>query len=78
MSNNPRNHKPNICFDCQNSVPNGEDRGCPWSERLEPVPGWTAKKIVRDINWHPFETYEITACPLFVADERREYYGKDK
>ena len=70
-------HKANICFDCQNAVPNGEDRGCPWSERFEPVPGWTAELAVTNPHWNPSLTYEITACPLFIADERKvNHYGR--
>ena len=62
----------NICFDCQNAIPNPETgRGCPWSERFEPVEGWTAELAVLNPNWNPSLTYHITACPLFLADERK-------
>lgn len=70
----------NICFDCQNAC-----GGCSWSEidpdtkrpRFEPVPGWTAKKVV--LNCGTFkggkvlvETYHITKCPQFIPDVKRK------
>ena len=68
----------NICIDCQNAVPNAEKgRGCPWSERFEPVPGWTAELTMVNKNWNSGMTYEITDCPLFIADERKvDYHGR--
>lgn len=63
--------KANICFDCQNAC-----GGCSWSEKFEPVPGWTAKKVTQKTHLHKgavrwIETYHITACPEFVKDEPR-------
>jgi len=71
----------NICFDCQNAC-----GGCSWSEldpdtkrpRFEPVPGWTAKKVI--LNCGTFkkggkvlvETYHITKCPQFIHDLKRK------
>ena len=70
----------NICFDCQNAC-----GGCSWSEikpdtkrpRFEPVPGWTAKKVI--LNCGTFkggkvlvETYHITKCPQFIRDVKRK------
>ena len=70
----------NICFDCKKAC-----GGCSWSEldpktgkpRFEPVPGWTAKKVMlntchtkRGKHWEP--TYSIKACPLFEPDDPRE------
>lgn len=69
----------NLCFRCQKAC-----GGCSWSEldpvtrkpRFEPVPGWTAKKILLNVGRsrkkrHIIETYHITACPEFVPDEER-------
>lgn len=62
-----RDRGANICFDCDRAC-----GGCSWSEvdletkrtRFEPVPGWTAKKVLL----HGDQTYHITACPLFKPD----------
>ena len=74
----PNESKTNICFDCQKAC-----GGCSWSEidpatkkpRFEPVPGWTANKVMLKLGtahsksvWA--ETYHITACPEFVPDRR--------
>ena len=74
----PCGRKTNICFDCANAC-----GGCSWSEvdpatkkpRFEPVPGWTAKKVMLKAGMaHSksiyVETYHITACPEFVPDNR--------
>ena len=71
--------KTNICFRCKNAC-----GGCSWSEldpdtlkpRFEPVPGWTAKKVMLNVGTNRkgrcfVETYQITGCPLFVKDDRR-------
>ena len=75
----PRQSRTNICFDCQKAC--GD---CSWSEidpatkhpRFEPVPGWTAEKVLLRIDHghggFGVETYHITACPQFVPDEPRE------
>ena len=72
----PVGKRTNICFDCQKAC-----GGCSWSEidpatkkpRFEPVPGWTAKKVMLKTGttgsksiW--VENYHITACPEFVPD----------
>ena len=70
----------NICFDCQKAC--GD---CSWSEldpatkkpRFEPIPGWTAEKVMLNVGTHGVhkkaivETYHITACPEFAPDEPR-------
>ena len=69
MAKKPRPGRTNICFDCQNAC-----GACSWSARFEPVPGWTAEKLLLNIGvsgngkkrW--VETYHITACPEFVPD----------
>ena len=68
----------NICFGCKRAC-----GGCSWSEvdaqtgkiRFEPVPGWTATKLVKHIDYFKgyhrvMETYHITACPLFEEEKR--------
>lgn len=72
------NKHTNICFDCINSVPDRQGHGCPWSERFEPVPGWTAvpsKLLVNTSKKHRTykyyaDTYRIIDCPQFIRDER--------
>ena len=72
--------KTNICFRCQNAC-----GGCSWSEidpdtkkpRYEPVPGWTAKKVLLNVGYNCkkrrlIETYHITACPEFIPDKERK------
>lgn len=71
----------NICFDCKNAVPDEEGHGCPWSRKFEPVPGWTAKKVILNPGrkYDQTETYCITECPLFDPDDDRKnsyYVGK--
>ena len=60
----------NLCGDCENAVPNGKERRCPWAERFEPVPGWTAEKVpfavsVERKSQASGYSYNVTACPLF-------------
>lgn len=68
----------NICFNCQRAC--GD---CPWSEidpetdkpRFQPVPGWTAKRVILRMNVRKgssefVDTYSITACPMFIPDKR--------
>lgn len=73
MANNKR---ANICFDCVHSVPDSRGHGCPWSERFEPVPGWTAEptKLLVSTTKHKrsyqyfADTYRVIACPRFKED----------
>ena len=71
--------RPNICFDCKNAC-----GACSWSAvdpatgkvKFEPVPGWTAEKVILNAGWSngkPYftETYHIKACPLFDKDKPR-------
>lgn len=53
--------------------------GCPWADRLEPVPGWTAESV------EPPESamtggawYYITGCPLYAPDKERKNLGEPK
>ena len=54
-------------------MPEGS-RGCSWSERLTPVPGWDA---VLSGN-REFETYSVLACPEFVPDHPEEETTPEK
>jgi hypothetical protein len=63
----PYESKANICFDCDKAC-----GGCSWSRNFEPVPGWTAEKIMLNVgavkNQKRFlQTYHITACPEYVG-----------
>lgn len=50
-----------LCWRCQKST-----GGCRWSQRLEPVDGWTAvEKVMRDC-----ESFQVIECPEFVWDGR--------
>lgn len=63
----------NICINCKRAL-NKEGCSCSWAERLVPVKGWTATKVLRKIwineqgkqiynqGWH------VTACPLYIQD----------
>ena len=56
-----------LCWSCARCV-----GFCPWSKKLEPVEGWTAKCTTlhhRNAE-QQYETpsYYITACPLFVPE----------
>ena len=55
----------NICFDCENAVPDNKGRGCPWSKNFEPVPGWEAKRVYIVNATYITDSYEITKCPMF-------------
>ena len=70
----------NICFTCQNACGR-----CSWSAinpatnkpRFEPVPGWTAQKVLLSLGAargkkYVTETYHITACPEYVPDDVRK------
>lgn len=62
----------NICFDCKNAC-----GGCPWSAKSVPIPGWSAEKSDIGNKRKSIETYHITACPLFVPDEKVRCHGKE-
>lgn len=67
----------NICFGCKNAVPDSRGHGCSWSERFEPVPGWTAVPVILNPGriYDQTETYHITACPEFDPDDERPNDG---
>lgn len=65
----PFNREGQLCWRCRKAT-NPKDNDCPWSKRLEPVPGWKAKKIKIKYNdlglaKSIYESYEIRKCPLF-------------
>ena len=59
--------KANICITCK--LAGGL---CSWSDRGQPVPGWTAEPIRLRANGRRYheESYRITGCPLYTP--RRE------
>ena len=53
-----------ICWGCANAVPDGK-RGCPWSQDLIPVSGWTVERPKR----HDYgRSYTVIDCPMFIPD----------
>ena len=65
-------HSGQPCWSCQNAT-----GGCPWSDRLEPVPGWDAKPVRRPTGTSHekrviMDTYAIKSCPMYLEDEPRE------
>ena len=57
-----------LCWRCRRAC-----GGCSWSQRLQPVPGWTATHMRRRTGHSRggavmMDTYSIKACPEFVPD----------
>ena len=53
------------CWDCANAANNG----CSWSDRLEPVDGWTAIPTVKSqFRCAPLHSFLVTDCPEFKRD----------
>lgn len=71
---NPRDYMDidrTLCQRCANAC--GE---CEWSARFEPVKGWTAEPTIVHILYRQgleknMESYLVTKCPRFQADEQR-------
>lgn len=59
-----------LCWNCKRA---GECKGikpCSWAESFKPVEGWEATKtVIREIDGTKVESYDITACPLFIKDK---------
>lgn len=57
-----------LCFKCSNAC-----GGCSWSKDFVPVEGWTARptRIEMGKTEKIVESFHVTACPLFRADEPR-------
>lgn len=60
-----------LCWDCAKATrpDRGKNDTCEWATEKEPVPGWTAEKVVRD-KGTKFEmiSYMVTECPKFERD----------
>ena len=60
-----------LCWGCKNAC-----GGCEWSRKLEPVPGWKAKKVLIGVTppgkkgYMKVENYKVISCPKFEPDER--------
>ena len=60
-----------LCWGCKNAC-----GGCEWSRKLEPVPGWKAKKgayrgyAAGKEGVMKVENYKVISCPKFEPDER--------
>ena len=53
-----------LCWKCRKAA-----GGCSWSDRLEPVEGWTAKKaVIKNSPKDYIRSYEILECPEFEHD----------
>ena len=61
-----------LCWSCKKST--NDFLGCPWCQRLEPVPGWVAEyKPIRvqhqkgDRAYRVYaDSYVVKECPLFL------------
>ena len=65
------NDKPEtICFKCDNAK-----GGCPWSDRFEPVDGWTAEETL--VNYgdqvHVTSSYCVSDCPMYTPDADKNF-----
>lgn len=62
-----------ICWKCAKAC-----GGCAWSDRAEPIEGWTAEQGVIKIEPGRYvETYEVVACPQFVYEPAHEFKALD-
>ena len=55
-------NKFSLCWDCERAT-----GGCPWSDRLRPVKGWTATFLEKTTT-RPYSTYLVHECPGFKRD----------
>lgn len=59
-------YEESICWNCMNSVPDDDERGCPWSLFGEPVEGWEATPSYISANGvQCARSYCVHRCPLF-------------
>lgn len=49
-----------LCWDCRRAT-----GGCPWSDHLRPIKGWTAVPTKKGT---PFASYIVLECPGFIRD----------
>lgn len=70
---NPRIKTQQLCWSCQNAVPNPKTgRGCSWSREFKPVKGWTAKLVTtRAYKNEDATTYKIRKCPEYIPDKEK-------
>lgn len=54
-----------LCWQCARTY-----GGCGWSKNFSPVEGWVARKICHREEGAMWESYQIIACPRFLAEER--------
>ncbi len=64
------NYQGQLCWECIHANPNpAAGTGCSWSERFEPVEGWTAKPTVLYASNHGANhtdnSFAITKCPQY-------------
>lgn len=79
--NRNQNHPATLCWRCENAVPDRAGlRGCTWSRRREPVPGWDAEQTwvhfargIKNKNMPDGSvSYYVKACPEFIADKEEK------
>ena len=59
---NPRQQT--LCWNCAKAV-----GYCPWSQDLEPIPGWTAFPTQKQTHGNTHSSsYLVIECPLFKRD----------
>ena len=51
-----------LCWECSRVY---KGRGCCWSDRFEPVPGWEAVPTVKSSGRYKTDSYNVRRCPLF-------------
>ena len=55
-----------LCWSCQQAVPaKRTGRGCEWSVKAQPVPGWIAEPIQKPAIGL---TWLVRACPKYEPD----------
>ena len=63
-------NRASVCIDCGN----GGGR-CPWSSRMEPVPGWTVEKVTLRMQKSGKSYYEevtkVIDCPGYHRRQRK-------
>ena len=50
-----------LCWRCAKAINNG----CSWSERFEPVQGWTAVPTKINCEYYMADSYRVIDCPEF-------------
>lgn len=68
-----------LCWTCLNAVPNAEaGRGCEWSTKFEPVPGWEAEEQQMRAIYRGgprVTTYRVRGCPKYRQEPERKVRG---